>query len=456
MGSLATNVKELIPARRLSQGRRILLGNMALIGILTLAVKGVAFLKDLVSAARFGVSSEMDGFLLAFSVPAMAAAVFAAGVPVALVPAHAVAVRSGGEKEADQLAVNTLWCFGSFLAAFMAVLAALAGPVAGWLDHDAPAHEIARVASLLRALAPFGWFLGLSHVFAGLLQAKQRFFAGNIAPALVPLAGLLALAFGPESWGVWALVGGTVAGSFILFAVLGVCASRASKVSLWRPTALDASFKQLAGDSLPLVLGSVFFLGIPVVDAVMAARLDAGSVAAISYADKACSLFTTFIAAAIGKVMLPQMAGIAASADWPGLRRSLLRWTGVVGALSLPVVLVLLVSAQLVVHLLFERGSFTAADTQHVASVLRFYGFQIPFCLTVLVATNAVLCLRGGRFMLVATLVALAANVGLNWLFMQWWGARGIALSTSAVQLVSALLLTGWALTEINRRIRTA
>ena len=107
--------------------------------------------------------------------------------------------------------------------------------------------------------------------------------------------------------------------------------------------------------------------------------------------------------------------------------------------------------APLIVKLLLQRGHFAAEDTENVAAVLRCSVFQIPFYIAAVLASRVIMSMRAGHFMLVTTVVNLAANIVLNLLFMRWLGTPGLALATACVYALSAAMLYTWMLRRLSR-----
>jgi hypothetical protein len=122
-------------------------------------------------------------------------------------------------------------------------------------------------------------------------------------------------------------------------------------------------------------------------------------------------------------------------------------------ALALPAALLLSWLAPWVIALLFERGSFTAENTQRVSDVLRFAALQIPFYILGSLASRVVVAMQATRFIIVLASVAVVGNATFNWLLMQRYGAAGIALSTVLVQMISAAMSCMFVLRMIRGKL---
>jgi len=109
--------------------------------------------------------------------------------------------------------------------------------------------------------------------------------------------------------------------------------------------------------------------------------------------------------------------------------------------LSVPATVGLMVLAQPIVQLIFERGRFDAASTAMTAAALACYAPGIVGYSIVKIASPSFYSLREVRTPLIVSLVTIAVNLGLSvWLFHAI-GFRGLALGTAIAANVNAVLL---------------
>jgi putative peptidoglycan lipid II flippase len=434
------------------RGRWAILGSIFTISILTLIVKLVAFGKDLVAAHQFGTSDEMDAFLIAFLIPALIPMILSQSIPSVLVPAYAVARETDGSLAADRMAVQTMWLYASKLAIAVTVTYFAQPVLMPLLAHKFSPEKQALCASLFRSLLPFAFCYGLSFGFISWLQANKRFVISSIAPAVIPLTTLLFLTQSSQM-GIWAFIYGTNVGSVLLVLVLAFACNRSSEHPLLRPGKLGAASKNLFRESIPLLASGLLVVGLPFLDQWMAGWMESGSVAVLSYSEKICSIVLSIGAGSAAQALLPYLTDHVSKRDWLGLKSTTMRYSAIIIGASLPVVAIFWIAAPNLVQLLLERGSFNQEDTARVATVLRFHALQIPFYIAAVMASKVILAMRAGKFMLFTTLMNLALNAILNTIFMRYWGVAGLALATTGVYFLSAIMLYAYMLIVVPRRI---
>jgi putative peptidoglycan lipid II flippase len=178
--------------------------------------------------------------------------------------------------------------------------------------------------------------------------------------------------------------------------------------------------------------------------------LPAGSVAVLTYGERICGVFC-ITGLAVAQALFPKVAELAAQKDWKQLSRMALGFSSLILAGSLPFVILFWFASEPIIRIVFERGEFTPADTKEVAEVLRFAGFQVPGSILVALGARLVMALRANHFVLVTAICGLAVNVGLNLVFMRWFGVKGIALSTAIVNAFSAAMFYIYAGLRLRR-----
>jgi putative peptidoglycan lipid II flippase len=197
--------------------------------------------------------------------------------------------------------------------------------------------------------------------------------------------------------------------------------------------------------------GMVFQQVTVLVDQGMAAHLSPGSVASLAYAYRLIALPLGLATVSIGTAILPVLSDLAGRECWSGFWRSTSRWVRV-GLLAgiLPTILLASISRPLI-KLIYQRGQFGAEDTLEVASVLVAYAGMIPFYIVGVIGVRAISILGLNRVILVVGIFNLITNIIGNLVLSHFLGVSGIALSTTVVYLISAVIIVG---TLTRRRLR--
>jgi putative peptidoglycan lipid II flippase len=190
-----------------------------------------------------------------------------------------------------------------------------------------------------------------------------------------------------------------------------------------------------------MIAGAFLMCSTGLVDQSMAAMLPSGSVASLNYGNRIISLPITIANTALSTAVIPYFSKMVAREDWTSVRHTLKQYLGLIFALSIPLTGLIILFSEPIVQILLQRGSFTASDARLVAQIQAGYAFQIPFYIASVLVVRLISAMRYNQILMWGSAGNLIANIGLNYLFMQWLGVSGIALSTSGVYLFSFLFL---------------
>src|SRR5690606_26747244 len=139
--------------------------------------------------------------------------------------------------------------------------------------------------------------------------------------------------------------------------------------------------------------------------------------------------------------LLPHLSQLVAREDWTAIRHLLRKVSLLILGATIPATLLFVVAAEPIVRVLYERGAFTAEHTNLVANVQSAYLLQLSVHLLGILFVRLISALKANRFLTVSSAVCVLANVGLDIWLIGPFGVMGIALATSAIYLISCVLL---------------
>jgi putative peptidoglycan lipid II flippase len=423
-----------------STNRKIFRAAMT-IGLVSTVAKGGAVLKDLVVAHVFGRSDALDAFLIAFLLPAFVLNLVMGSLGSALIPVLIETRQKRGVEAEQKLLSSMMFLSTSALILIAAALGLFAPFYLHILGSSFSAPKLLLTREILYCILPFVVFSGLATFVSGVLSAYKKFALPALVPIVTPLITIAAILWAPKSWSVFPLAIGVVAGGFleaaILLRLLKTCGMRFRL----RWHGLDADVRSVLRQYAPVLAGSVLMCSTTVVDQAMAAMLPSGSVAALSYAYKIVGLIIATGATALSTAALPYFSHMAAEQDWAGCRHTLKRYTALTLATTVPLTLALIALSHPLIRLVFQRGAFTAADTDLVSHVQVFYFIQIPFYMCGMLFVRFLSSIRRNDVLMYISAINLALDISLNLFLMRRMGIAGIALSTSLVLFASFVFL---------------
>jgi len=422
--------------------RRILRGTFT-VGLLTLFVKTVGFGLSVVVASIYARGGAYEAFLLAMILPMLVAGIVGGAFRQACLPIYVRLRNQEGLLTADRLFRQCLQAAVLTLVA-LGVLLYFAGPfLISVIAGDADTERLRIAIGLMRWLTPLYLLSTLPEMLPLVLHADERFSVVSLAQAAVPLTTLGALVLYGSSRGVFPLVCGALVGSVIQGCVLLIAIRAAGHRFPLRLPLPQAAFRETVAQWLPAAGGMVFQQVTILVDQGMAAHLSPGNVASLAYAYRLIALPLGLATVSIGTAIFPVLSDLAGRERWAGFWRSTARWirAGLLAGI-LPTILLASISRPLI-KLIYQRGQFGADDTLEVASVLVAYAGMIPFYIVGVIGVRAISILGMNRVILVVGICNLFTNIVGNLVLSHYLGVSGIALSTTFVYLISALIIVG-------------
>jgi putative peptidoglycan lipid II flippase len=146
---------------------------------------------------------------------------------------------------------------------------------------------------------------------------------------------------------------------------------------------------------------------------------------------------------AVATVTLPALSRAAVDGVGDGFRSTLAKGLRLVAFLVLPSMLGLVLLAEPIVSVLYERGAFDAHDRLMTAAALRAYGCGLLCYAWLKVLQPAFYAIEKRWLPMMVSLLALGTNLGLNgfFVFILRWGHQSLALTTSISATINFLIL---------------
>jgi putative peptidoglycan lipid II flippase len=418
----------------------------------------LGLVRDQAIAHLFGAGAESDAFLVAWTVPEVAATVLIEdAMALLMVPAFSTVLARGAG--ARDLVRGTLPRLLAVLGGLTAALAAGAPYVVRVLAPGLADPATAVACTRLTALTVLSF--GLAGYFSAALRAHRRY----VPPAAIYVAynvGIVATLFALHGrFGVQAAAAGVAIGGALMAAVQLPAFFRVLRTTprTTPRSVLDAKAgpRHRLGLALlaPVVLFTLSRQAQVLIERHFAAPLTAGAISHLNYAEKVAQL-PMAVSVMICTVTFPVLSRALAEGDREQARRRVER------DLTLACLVVLLGTAYVIacapqiIDVLFQRGEFVSSDTAATGSVMRVYALGLlgqslvgalvrPYFSAARPTWYPAAVMTVG---LLLTGAADAAAVGP-------WGVYGIAAGNAAgITVTAALLLRGLGTHSVDVRAR--
>ncbi|MCF8495835.1 MAG: murein biosynthesis integral membrane protein MurJ [Alphaproteobacteria bacterium] len=441
-----------------------LLKAMATVGGLTAVSRVAGFIRDIMTAAILGAGPIADAFFVALKLPNFFRRITAEGAfSVSFVPLYSEAMEKEGRESADSFAGNAMvmmfWGLLAFTIVIMIAMPVVIMLIAPGFSDDPERYNLA--VSLSRITFPYLLMMSVAALLGGVLNAHGRFVPFAAAPILFNLAliGVLLVAWKFHT-AAHALAWGVLIAGILQFGLLYLYIRREKiTLPLLRPR-LDIRTKKLFRLMGPGVMGAGVMQINLFADMIIGSFLPVGSISYLYYADRLNQLPLSTVGIAVGTALLPMLSRAVGSGNEAEARSLFNRALEVTLFLGLPAALALLILANPIISVLFERGAFDAQDAHATARVLQGYAIGLPAYIAVKVYSTAFWSRQDTMTPVKISIAVTLANIGLALILVQFMGVAGIALATGIVGWLQiallARLLRGSPSTGFDERFRFA
>jgi len=417
-----------------------------LISLFTMISRIFGYVRDGLGGAILGAGLANDAYLAAFRIPNLLRDLFAEGaLSSAFIPTFTQTRLKEGAARG--------WALVSVVV--NAVLVVMLGLVilgeAGtpWVVHaivpgfaDSP-EKLRLTVTLTRILFPFLAFISLAAVLMGILNSHQKFGVSAFAPVMLNLAMIAAGIFlcplfgnSPQrqviGWAWGSLIGGVLQMAIQLPSVL--------KLGFrWRPLLdwKDPGLRQVLRLMGPAVLGlSITQINL-FINTLIASFLPEGSITYLYYGNRLMQLPLGVFGVAIATALLPATSALLAKGEKDKFIDTLSFGLRLLFVITVPAAVGIIVLAEPINRLLFEYGRFSPEAVAAVAQASVCYTLGLVAYAGVKVVVPTFYALDEARTPVVAGVIAVGVNIGLNLLLMGPMGYRGLALATAAAAFVN-------------------
>jgi putative peptidoglycan lipid II flippase len=416
------------------------------VGMWTMASRILGFARDMLIAAILGTGPIADAFFVALRLPNLFRRLFGEGAfNAAFVPSISHILHTEGVEAAtgfaeEATAVMVFWLGTITLVGeiFMPWLLYLLAP--GFAGNHA---KFALAVVLTRIMFPYLFFVCLTALFSGVLNAMGRFAAAAAAPLLFNLFSIgfmLGLTPYVKNAGFALAWGVTVSGVAQLLLLVFAMRRAGMRIKLPKPRLTPRMLSLFRRMAPGLVGAGVTQLNVSI-DIIIGTLLPAGSVSILYYADRVNQLPLGIIGTAAGTALLPVISRQIALGENATALVTLNRALESVLILTLPAAIGLSVAARPVIELIFVRGAFTMHTAALTGHTLAAFAIGLPVFALIKVLTPGFFARGDTVTPLKIGLAAVALNLAMNLVFMHPLKAVGPALATSLASAFNAAVL---------------
>ena len=298
---------------------------------------------------------------------------------------------------------------------------------------------------ILQITFPYLFFVSLVAFSGSILNSYQKFSLPALTPLFYNLCLIVAaIWFAPQldvpiyaiAWGVF--VAGIIQVIIQIPALMQLGLLPRIKINTQHPGVRKVIYLMIPG----IIAGGVSQINM-LIDTVLASLLPTGSPSWLYVSDRLMQLPLGIFAIAIGTVILPRLSSLFVSEDKTSFSNTLDWSIKLVLIIGLPAVIGLVLLAEPIILILFERGEFNSGDSLQASYSLIALAFGLLAFMLIKILTPSFFARQQPKKPMYVALASMVLNAILAWMlgFNLGYGHIGLALASSISAFFTVLTL---------------
>ena len=422
-------------------------------------------IRDMSFAHFLGAGGVMDSWVIAFQIPNLSRRLFGEGAASAsLMPVYRRQLEEDPQGAA-KLANTVVTVIFVLLSAIVLI---------SWLGLSVYTFSFAKnsetkiMLSLVSVMLPYMVMICTVAILAGILNTHKHFVSPAVAPILLNIFIISAVlvtgwAFSiPPVKQVFVIAAAVLAAGLAQIAIQ-VPALRAKSVIV-RPAwdIHSQSFRRVIFLMAPMIIGITatqlntladtwiarFFSGsaekgdfLTLLGMQLKYPLWDGAVSHLYYSQRLYQFPLGVLGISLATAIFPVMSSDVAKNDFDALKKTISQAAKGAVFISIPAIAGLILVAKPLVSVVFERGVFSAVDTQATARILLFYALGLCGFFSQQILARGFYAMQDSAIPMRSALIAVGINIVLNLTLIWFMGTAGLALSTAICSYLQVIIL---------------
>jgi putative peptidoglycan lipid II flippase len=419
----------------------------------TLLSRLLGMVREIVYARFMGDGWVASAFAFAFTIPNLFRRLLGEGaLTAAFIPIFKEKEKTHGEIE--------MWRAANAVISGLVIAAAvIIGLVMLGISLALAVHQFSQgtelMLQLLRVMFPYMLLVCVAAAFMGMLNARGHFFIPAMGAAMLNIVMIASVLFFAQRMAlnlpkelrlpkqIFALAFGVLAAgaaqATFQLPVLWREGFRYHWVSPWR----NETVRLVVARMIPGTIGVAAFQINVLLTQTIAFWVGPHIVASFNYAVRLMELPQGMFGISLATFLLPTLAALASEKNYPEFRATLRQGVSTLIFANLIAAILLVVLAEPIVRLLFERGAFTAASTQRASLALICLAPGLVAFSTVNILARAFFALGDTKTPMKISLACLTLNllVALALVVPLKQGGLGIANTITSICNAGLLFL---------------
>lgn len=427
-----------------------LLKNSIIIMCFIIIGKVLAFVRDALIAAKFGVSYATDIYMFSLGLVYLLTTI-SYGLTTTFIPIHTEFIETNSHEEANTFSNNVLNVSMIFTTGltFLGLLGAyyIVNIFAPGFSNNIKVFNTS--VSITRIMLISLIFMSIQSVITGVLQAHKQFYEPSAMALFSNIVYIAYLVFLASKYGIIGFAWATVVGFFVQliinlpkYRILGY---------RYKPSInfKDPAIKKLIILMIPVIISTSTAQLSLFINRFFATTIFEGAVSALDFSNKLNSLIYEVFAVAISMVIYPVLASFAAKKSDEEYKKALRKALNVISLIMVPAAIAMAVLRFPIISVIFKRGAFDDKAVNLTAAAFLFYSpAMIAYGLRDIL-NKAFYSIQDTKTPMINSLFGVGINIVLNIILIRSMKVAGLTFAST----VSAIITTGILIFTLNKKM---
>ncbi|MGN0458015.1 MAG: murein biosynthesis integral membrane protein MurJ [Eubacterium sp.] len=404
--------------------------------------KGLGFVREMVLAYFYGASAVSDVYVAVQNIPSVIFALFGVAVTTGFIPLYTEVQVKKGKQEADKFANNVFNIFLIFSSLLTVLDIVFSRQLVDIFAGGFTGSTYDMCNKFAKIIMPTSIAIVLVYVYNAYLQIEGHFNQNSIMNVPYNVSQIVFIAIGFYAGKAYLLAFGLLIASYSQLVYLHILTKKKTEFS----HTASINIKDPLIKEMLILVGPVFVSTAvnqvnSIVDKALASTLKEGSVAALNYSYEVANIVTQVVILSLTTILYPRMTELFAKDNKKEQTGFTARYINVVSVMVLPMSAMMFFFSEEIVQILFERGAFNQDTVIYVSDALKLYAMGIAGASFRDAFNKIFYSMKNTVTPMINGIIAVGANIGLNFLLIKKYEYLGLAFATSVSSTICTVLM---------------
>lgn len=409
--------------------------------IATILSKLIGFTREAILVSVYGAGMISDVYITAMNIPLTLFDIVATALSTTFIPLFFKIQEKEGEIKALEFS-NNIFNIVLIISLLLSIIGYIfAEPLVKIFAMEFSGTKLELAVQFTKIIVFSMVFIGLSKILSSWLQIKNNFFIPGIISIPYNIIIIISILVSYKYNNVKVLIVGSLLGimSQFLFQL-----PYAYKLEYKYKRYINLKDKNLR-EAIYLVVPVFIGVGVSqlnsVIDKTLASTLGDGIITILNSASKLEGVISALFISTIGSVIYPKISTLYNKGLDRHFNSVINKSINTIILLIIPISIGIIVLANPLVSLIFERGKFDASATNLTSIALSFYCIGMIGGGVTTILNKVFYSLNDTKVPMISSIISIITNIVLNLISIRYLGYKGLALSTSISSIVCTILL---------------